>query len=73
MSATLELQECHQDTDDESDLIHVVCECNDNVAFCGEDMSEVDYVDDTGDTPRDCIVCVHLEVMPCERCGKTLQ
>lgn len=51
----------------ESDLSHTVCECDENAALCGLDVTEFPW-DDDEDSPE-CVVCEDLDDQPCERCG----
>lgn len=56
---------------EESDLDHVFCGCNPDVALCGIDLSNADYVEgqwseDDGDF---CVVCLDLCDVPCPTCG----
>ncbi|MFD4258198.1 hypothetical protein ACFWR9_11345 [Streptomyces sp. NPDC058534] len=50
------------------DLTHVVCYCDPNLALCGTDVTDSDWVDEDEDTT--CVVCVDLVDQPCPRCGR---
>jgi hypothetical protein len=52
------------DTDDE-DIHHLVCECNENKAICGSDVSGWEW----GENGAECIVCMDLLYIPCPNCG----
>lgn len=56
--------------DDDDDLIHIVCpECNEDLAFCGVDVSDRPYKSwDSYPDPRDCVVC--HELGKCPECGE---
>jgi hypothetical protein len=47
-------------------LSHAVC-CDDNVALCGTDVADVQWIDDDGDAT--CVVCRELDGQPCRICG----
>lgn len=51
---------------DEDNLVHVACECSDDLALCGAELTM-----DAGDFTDDevCVVCHDLEPLPCPRCG----
>jgi hypothetical protein len=55
-----------QDILDDSDIVHFVCNCDEDTALCGIDVSEADETDSLEDT---CVVCVDLNEFPCPRCG----
>lgn len=44
---------------------HVVC-CNPDIALCGSDVADVDWV--SNDAEATCVVCAELEELPCHRC-----
>jgi hypothetical protein len=52
------------------ELHHYICDCNEDIALCGRDVSGeawLQYVD-----PEDeCIVCVMLLDSACRFCGRT--
>lgn len=53
-----------------SDLVHLMCECDDDIAICGADRTGLPFKDDA---PEDavCVVCVDI-LGPediCPRCG----
>lgn len=56
---------------DEPDLVHLVCECDENRALCGTELGDQGWV--TGSVPpeRRCVVCWDLIGCPCDRCGST--
>lgn len=52
------------------ELDHYVClGCNEDLALCGEDMTDAGWVDEGDDSADDCIVCFDLSEIPCQRCG----
>jgi hypothetical protein len=55
-----------RDSGDDS-FTHVVC-CNPNLALCGSDVTDVDWVGD--DVEATCVVCAELEELACTRCGE---
>ena len=70
MGAVTETEEKPDTTGNDfgNDLEHYCCTCSINVAFCGADLSDAEYVE-YEETPDDCVVCVELKDRPCERCG----
>jgi len=58
-------------SDNDDNLEHYYCECDDSVALCGADIT--DAPDHTAsDTPfeDDCVVCIDLVDAACLRCGR---
>lgn len=53
--------------DSGDDFTHLFCECNDDVARCGLDVSGLPYADD--DEEADCPLCIIANEDPCPRCG----
>lgn len=55
-----------EDGGDSDDLVHVACECSEELSLCG-----VDLTSEAGDFTDDemCVVCKDLEPQPCPRCG----
>lgn len=56
--------------EDESDLFHIYCECNENVALCGFDLTNVEEIE-SSDGELICIVCDELcnsETYVCPLC-----
>lgn len=54
-----------------TDTVHLTCgypACNPDVAYCGLDVS--DHVYDN-DTDKVCVVCYDLRRRPCPLCGQT--
>lgn len=51
------------DRDDE--LVHLVCECDPDVALCGVKVPGDRWVSDGVEVERDCVVCLDLEDKPC--------
>ena len=47
------------------DLDHIVCDCDEDRALCGLDVSTSPW----SDGGLDCVVCAELDDLPCERCG----
>lgn len=48
------------------DLDHYYCECDENLALCGADLT--DWPEGEAETPEnECVVCAHLSV--CPKCG----
>ena len=50
----------------EADSVHVVCECNEDVALCGVDLTGVGFTDDEVDCP----LCALVDEDSCPRCGE---
>lgn len=52
------------------DTHHFVCCCDEDTAMCGEDVTELPWVDDLTDVDV-CVVCDDLwaDDSPCPRCG----
>lgn len=68
MSELLEATVESTDDDFYSDLVHTVCDCNPDYAFCGV------YLGDGEEGPVqenevECAVCRELDKVACERCG----
>lgn len=64
--------ELAEKTDPGDELYHVVCQCDEDTALCGLDVSDIPYTVDF--IPEDdivCVVCEDLAQRPCERCGYT--
>jgi hypothetical protein len=59
-----------EDDDEGDDLVHAYC-CDENISICGLDITDHAEIDWWGEE-RDCIVCLELEKLPCERCGAQL-
>lgn len=53
---------------DDDDLGHIFCDCDENRALCGADVTDCPVVEDRDDSLL-CVVCADLEDVPCERCG----
>ena len=49
------------------DLIHLFCPCDEDVARCGLDLSNLPYAGD--DEDGDCPLCILADEDPCPRCG----
>ena len=49
------------------DLDHVVCDCDDDTALCGADVSAHPW--GAGDPVLPCVVCLGLVDLACPRCG----
>lgn len=45
--------------------IHMVCECNEDVALCGKDLTGRPFADGS----VECVVCADLDRQPCPLCG----
>lgn len=61
-----QMVECTTESLVDTDLIHSVCECDENVALCGLDMTGHDWLPEGTTT---CVVCYDLDELPCSRCG----
>lgn len=49
-------------------LTHTICgDCDDELAFCGLDVSGWEVAED--DEDDNCLVCAELSKLPCPRCG----
>lgn len=61
-----ELLEAPSETSADHKMIHVVCDCDPDIALCGYNVKDRPY------TERDaeCVVCVSMEFKPCLRCGQ---
>lgn len=55
----------------DDDLIHLVCECDTDMALCGVKIPGDCWIPDGCDIERDCVVCLDLEDKPCGRRGCT--
>lgn len=51
----------------DDNIVHLVCECNHDVALCGTAVPGSCWISDGNSA--DCVVCVDLCQIPCERCG----
>lgn len=58
--------------DDDDDLVHFVCECNQDLALCGESLAGMKWIYDSADEEQ-CIVCADMLNRPCEKCGESLE
>lgn len=50
-----------------SEIVHLVCDCDDTRSLCGIDVT-VDV--DSSNPEDDCVVCEDLQQFDCERCGE---
>lgn len=66
-TATSVLERTEETSDFEEE--HLICLCSEDIAFCGEDLSEVAEVLDYDGASLTCVVCADLDRYPCERCG----
>lgn len=57
------------DRTNNGDLDHYVCECDPDIALCGQDVSAQDWLPPEPG-PNDCVVCLDLRG-ECPRCGDT--
>jgi hypothetical protein len=58
------------DTED-SDLDHLICGCNFDIAVCGTNVSENELRDEGfEDSPDPCVVCEYTTV--CPKCGEPI-
>ena len=48
-----------------TDLLHIVCEFDDNTAHCGEDVTDSSWEEEG----LDCVMCMYLDRFVCVRCG----
>lgn len=64
MSATLELGTVDE-TAGAAGMTHVVCDCNQDIALCGKDVSDRPFTE----KEPSCNVCAAMEYDPCPRCG----
>jgi hypothetical protein len=56
---------------DDGCIIHVVCTaCDPDLALCGEDMTGDEFGGPVDGVDSECVVCIDLEHLPCERCGQ---
>lgn len=65
----LERPELDDHDDDDDGLEHYCCRCNPDIALCGVDLEDAEYLP-PGESPNDCVVCLDLKDKPCSRCGK---
>jgi hypothetical protein len=56
-----------EDGGDSDDLVHVACDCSEEIALCGTELTF--GVDEWTDDEL-CVVCKDLEPLPCPRCGE---
>ncbi|MFI7678531.1 hypothetical protein [Actinophytocola sp. NPDC049390] len=63
---TQTLPEQMTETDWDEGLVHVFCDCDENVSMCGAPLTGpiIDHP-----TDDDCPLCVLIEDDPCPRCG----
>lgn len=64
-----EVKESHalvEDLCNRTDMTHLFCDCNEDVSFCGLDISALPCDEDINEY---CIVCAEMSEKPCERCG----
>lgn len=54
--------------DGDDSLTHVCCDCAEDVALCGADLTGLPY-DERPPLEHECVVCSVLDDLPCERCG----
>lgn len=59
------------DDNDDDGLIHSVCICNEDIALCGEDVTDDPWTTYEECLPEDCIVCEMMEI--CPKCGRELE
>ncbi|WP_155054548.1 hypothetical protein [Streptomyces blattellae] len=52
------------------DLSHAVCDCDEDTALCGTDVTGVPWATDGEEPPSPCVVCLDLADQPCPRCGQ---
>ncbi|CBG73096.1 hypothetical protein SCAB_60771 [Streptomyces scabiei 87.22] len=52
------------------DLSHGVCDCDEDTALCGTDVTGVPWATKDDESDNLCIVCVDLVELPCPRCGQ---
>lgn len=55
--------------DGEDGLSHCYCECDEDIALCGTDVSGHAFDDAIDSEDLLCVVCVELEFKTCSRCG----
>lgn len=65
---TQEMVESVTSTNGPDDIIHLVCECDEDVAFCGERFPPGKPFRDNEEA--NCVVCLDLDQFACERCGE---
>lgn len=69
MSTALMEETVTSHTDDGSDdLTHLYCPCNEDIALCGGDIADNEYVDWQPDEIL-CVVCDDMDKWDCVRCG----
>lgn len=51
--------------DEVDQLVHVVCDCDENTALCCTDVSDHGFTEEEAG----CLVCRYLDKFACERCG----
>jgi hypothetical protein len=51
----------------DDELAHVYCDCSEDVAYCGADLTGVEEGYDPDDLL--CVVCDDMAYLPCPRCG----
>jgi hypothetical protein len=54
-------------TDLDDDLVHLVCDCDEFVALCGEGLEDADW--DYDEDANLCPMCLLVEDDTCARCG----
>jgi hypothetical protein len=52
--------------EDPPDIFHMLC-CEENIAMCGTDVTDLPDTDGTGE--QQCVVCVELDEGNCPKCG----
>lgn len=57
---------------DDYNLDHIVCPCDEDVALCGTDTSEIPWAAGELDPGETCVVCLALADSACPQCGALL-
>jgi hypothetical protein len=72
LTITAPVSEPVKKDDDDDQICHWICECNENIALCGLDVSGLPW--DMNNEDEDCVLCqiVAEEQLVCKRCGEVL-
>lgn len=51
------------------DVVHLVCQCDHDIALCGEPVIDQPWIDPTDTDLPPCRACTQLVNVPCGQCG----
>ena len=70
MQTETDVKPSSTDGTSDEELDHLYCECSEDIALCGTDLSEAEELSFLLNGAVDCIVCMDLVEFPCSRCGE---